>query len=531
MFLRQSTTQVVQFGPALDEDDGKTSEAGLTIAQADMQLSKDGGTFAQKSAAGNATHDADGWYYTTLSTTDTATVGELVLQVHVSGALPMQRTYWVIEEAIYDMLYGASALGYIANAPVNVAQISGDGPAADNLEADYDGAGYNKSASTIGTATALGASATSAQLVDDVWDELITGAAHTTTNSAGKRLRDLAESGTYSGGAVFIDTVNGSAGTDSYINGTEVNPVNTIADANTIAGNVGLSKFVIAPGSSITFAASQQNQVFTGHGWTLALGSQSIVGSTFIGATVTGVATGTGDHQDFIDCHMGAVTHIKDTTLKQCAIEGTQTVGEAGEYFLDRCYSAIAGASTWVFEFGDAIGNTNLNVRNYSGGIQLESMGDTGTDTASIEGQGQVIEGTCTGGTVAVRGAFTVSGITNLTLSDDARLDMPQINAEVTDVTITTGISDSATAADRLETSVLTVVAGQAQTGTLSTTQMTTNLSEATDDHYNGRTLIWTSGNLLNQATNITDYAGSGGLLTFPAVTDIPADGDNFIIV
>jgi len=39
----------------------------------------------------------------------------------------------------------------------NVTQVSGDSAAADNLEADYDGTGYNKSASTIGTATALGA--------------------------------------------------------------------------------------------------------------------------------------------------------------------------------------------------------------------------------------------------------------------------------------------------------------------------------------------------------------------------------------
>ena len=34
------------------------------------------------------------------------------------------------------------------------------------------------------------------------------------------------------------------------------------------------------------------------------------------------------------------------------------------------------------------------------------------------------------GGTVAMRGNFTVSGITNLTLSDDARIDVAQINSE-----------------------------------------------------------------------------------------------------
>jgi hypothetical protein len=44
----------------------------------------------------------------------------------------------LFEEAVYDALYAASAPGYVANAPVNVAQISGDSTAADNLEASYD---------------------------------------------------------------------------------------------------------------------------------------------------------------------------------------------------------------------------------------------------------------------------------------------------------------------------------------------------------------------------------------------------------
>jgi hypothetical protein len=270
---------------------------------------------------------------------------------------------------------------------------------------------------------------TAATMADAVWDELLSGAAHNTPTSAGRRLRFLQEAGTYAG-SIWIDTINGVAGTTDFENGTDSNPVDSIADANTLAASLGISRFNIAPGSTITLAAAQNNQTFSGNGWTLALGGQDIAGSTFIGAAVSGIASGTGTHQDFIDCHMGAISHIKDTTMKQCGIEGTQTVAEAGDYFLDRCYSAIAGTATWVFEFGDAIGNTNLSVRNYSGGIQLESMGDTGTDTASIEGQGQVIEGTCTGGTVAIRGNFTTSGITNLTLSDDARIDVAQINTE-----------------------------------------------------------------------------------------------------
>jgi hypothetical protein len=243
----------------------------------------------------------------------------------------------------------------------------------------------------------------------------------------------------------LIDTVNGTAGTTSFENGVDTNPVNSIADANTIAGNVGISTFVIAPGSTITFAASQQNQAFIGRGgWTLALGGQDIAGTLISNANVSGIASGTGTTQKFIDCLMGATSHIAGTHLLTCGIAGTQTMVEAGDHFWDRCHSGVAGTGTPSFSFGAAIGNSNLNIRNYSGGIQLEAMGDTGTDTATIEGRGQIVEGTCTGGTVAVRGQFTTSGISNLTLSDNARLDITQVNDQVLDVLNTDTFVESA---------------------------------------------------------------------------------------
>jgi len=263
------------------------------------------------------------------------------------------------------------------------------------------------------------ATASSAQLVDDVWDEVITSGAHNTADSSAKYVRQLRTNGTYIGGTIYIDTVNGSAGTEDYENGTDANPVNSIADANTLATSLGFTRFSVLPGSTITFAASQAGDVFEGDAWTLALGGQNIVGSVIKGATVSGVASGTGTTQIFTNCVMNACSHIKGTHILTSAIAGTQTVVEAGDYFLDRCHSGIAGAATWSWDFGAAIGNTNLNVRNYSGGIQLESMNDTGTDTASIEGQGQLIEGTCTGGAVSLRGMFNQSGITNITVTAD----------------------------------------------------------------------------------------------------------------
>ncbi len=102
--LRQSTSQVIRFGPFLDSTDFVTPETSLTITQADMRLSKDGGSFGQKNAIGNAVHDSNGWYSTTLNTTDTNNTGILEFQINIAGAVPVSKTFKVITQSAYDSL-------------------------------------------------------------------------------------------------------------------------------------------------------------------------------------------------------------------------------------------------------------------------------------------------------------------------------------------------------------------------------------------------------------------------------------------
>lgn len=92
-------------------------------------------------------------------------------------------------------------------------------------------------------------------------------------------------------------------------------------------------------------------------------------------------------------------------------------------------------------------------------------------------------------------------------------------------------ISGSTDAADKLEASAETIETAAAAAGTLSTTQMTSTLTEATDDHYNGRIIIWTSGVLIRQSTDITDYDGATKMLTYTATTEAPSADDTFVIV
>jgi hypothetical protein len=92
--------------------DFKTAETGLTIANTDIKLVVNGGASANKNSGG-ATHRINGVYGITFDATDTATVGEIEISVVVAGALPVFDKFFVLEEAVYDALFAASAPGYL----------------------------------------------------------------------------------------------------------------------------------------------------------------------------------------------------------------------------------------------------------------------------------------------------------------------------------------------------------------------------------------------------------------------------------
>lgn len=141
LYLKQSTAATIKLGPFVDDSDGKTAETGLTISQADIRLSKNGGNIAQKNNSAGATHDELGYYNVPLDTTDTNTLGTLKVIVSKSGALPVFADFMVITAEAYDTLCGTDHFTVDLNGTpsVNVVQISGDSTAADNLESYCDG--------------------------------------------------------------------------------------------------------------------------------------------------------------------------------------------------------------------------------------------------------------------------------------------------------------------------------------------------------------------------------------------------------
>lgn len=132
ILLKQSTATTIVLGPFLDDTDGVTPETGLTIAQSDVLLWKQGGTgFSAKNESTAATHRSNGMYTVPLDTTDTGTLGQLVVSVSDGGAAaacPVWEKYQVVPANVWDSLFSTDKL------QVDAVELNSVAASAANLE-------------------------------------------------------------------------------------------------------------------------------------------------------------------------------------------------------------------------------------------------------------------------------------------------------------------------------------------------------------------------------------------------------------
>lgn len=250
---------------------------------------------------------------------------------------------------------------------------------------------------------------------------------------------------------------------------------------------------------------------------------------------------------------------IDGGTFADCTNEATEIATSSGMYYLDLTAAEMNGDTIALIIKTSSSGAKTTPIVLYTAArsvndlafptttgrsIDVSAGGEVGLDWANVGGSTTILNLSGT----TIKTATDVD--TQLGAIDDyldteiaaikAKTDnLPASPAATGDIptaaTVADAIWDEArsghTTAGTFGESFDGLEAGQAATGTLSTTQMTTNLTEATDDHYNGRIIVWLTGALKRQATDITDYTGSTKMLTFTAVTEAPANGDRFIIV
>lgn len=193
----------------------------------------------------------------------------------------------------------------------------------------------------------------------------------------------------YSGGYVYLDTDNGTSGTESFVNGTADNPCSTWSEAVTIAGNVGLYKLDIVGDVTLSSGAEGNFVTIFSHRGALALGSQNIGGVEFLNfEDITGVGTNAAsDRPVFRDSTLGGAASctIPPSALFICEIgAGSLVLGSAGDYDIDFCSSGVAGTSAATVDCNSLGSATTVGLSNYSRGLILNNL--TTNHTVTVHG-------------------------------------------------------------------------------------------------------------------------------------------------
>ena len=207
----------------------------------------------------------------------------------------------------------------------------------------------------------------------------------------------------YADGAIWVGGANANA--TPYVDGTADNPV-TWAAAKTLAAAIGLTRFRIRNGTTITLDAATENKSLIGRNWTLALGSQSISGSYIEGAQqVTGISSG-ASAPTFNDCRFGAAT-VPPAVLLRCGMGiagATFTAAAKGTFTFTDCYSLGGGVTPPVFAFAGLGASSSINFRRWDGGATMTFDSDCTAAVNVVSGGAQTI--TSGGAVVKLRGVF-----------------------------------------------------------------------------------------------------------------------------
>ncbi|TVM02600.1 MAG: hypothetical protein CV087_09370 [Candidatus Brocadia sp. WS118] len=562
--------------PIFDDDgDLVSGAAGL-----DSEISKDGGTFTDCTNEATEIATSSGMYFLDLTATEmnadtvtiivkTSTSGAkttpIVLYPVEDGDIPVDVRQWMgsapnsLQSGRMDSYIGAkdSAVGLStqekadANAEMDTALADYDGPTKAELDAAQT-AIQNDIAALDFDAVAIDTYVYWDNVNGDDANEGLPGAPVQTWSRVNALLgsRNLRK--------VFCIT----SGTD-YVIGDHLTGIEIRAGSIYQRVNLGNRTYIKCEFFNLTpvgawGSSSENNNVF--HHCNID-GSQYYHRATYVECLLSGTIKidhnfSLGDKITFIDCRQSAYdagyvvlesTYYNNVQIEIYDFIGKLKIGKIangsvdclvdirGELILE---STVTGGNWNISGTGKFTDNSSGTTVDTSAFIDVEG----GMVSKSLAAQAQTdVENAATNALNAydpptkaeldtaesnIRGA---DSDTLKTLSD--QIDDVSTFDPATDTVDVGKLGGDAALLTRLKESVGTIIKGTAQSGTLTTSEMTTNLTEATNDHYNDRIIIWITGTLTGQAAQITDYDGTAKKLTFTPVTEAPIANDEFIIV
>ena len=464
-FLKQSTaSQARLLGPFVDDTDGTAAETGLTIANTDIRISKNGANIVSKNSGG-ATHDELGYYTATFDATDTNTVGHLKVMVKMSGALVVEDEFWVLEEDIYEALFASGAAAFNSSDQVAVGSVAANAiTAAAIADAAIDSATFaaDVGIKSIRSNTATGGGASSVTLD--------ASASSVTDFYKGALVR--LTGGTGAGQVRLITAYNGTSKVATVASAWATQPVNG-------------TTFAIIPFGPANVVAILGELVST---------STAQLGVNIVSAAGTAWASGA------ITAASIASNAITSAKIAASAIGATQIASSA---ITAAKFAADAITST-------VIADGALTAAKFAAG--------------AFDAVWSVTTRLLTAGTnIVLAKGVGVTGFNDPAAADNA----DAVWDEVRSGHATQGTYGELFNAERSGT------VNDANTTPSATEFAASDITEATDDHFVGRLIIFTTGALAYQATRITGYTltSGEGVFTVEQMTEAPADSDQFIVV
>jgi hypothetical protein len=490
--LAQSTAYTVIIKAFLDTDH-VSAATGKTIA---ITLSKAGAAFGNPSAgATNATEVAGGWYKVDLSTTDTNTLGDLVVRGTNADIDDTEQVCQVVSATTGGATNLDAAVSTLATqASVDTIDDFLDTEIA-AIKAKTDSLTFSTAnrvdAQLFGAeANTLTASALAADAVTEIQSGLATAAALATvddfldTEIAAIKAKtdnlpaDPADASDILGALTVIDDLLD----------TEIGAIKTVTDKldDTLEDDGGTYRF--------TTNALEQGPVGSGLD---AAGVRAAIGlaSANLDTQLTAI-------DDFIDTEVSAIK-AKTDNLPSDPADASVVAG---------LIAAVEAKIDTIDDFLD-------------------------TEVAAIKAKTDALP-TDPADASDIATAFSAVTTAIITIDDFLDTEIAAIKAKTDQITFTvankidanvTHVNGSASAAVNAESGFAGLVPGSCAAGS-TTTSVVTNLTEATDDHYNGRVITFVSGALTGQTTSISDYTGATNTLTVVALTEAPADTDEFVI-
>ena len=594
-YLRTNTATIVTVGPFYDKTDGVTIETGLTITNERISFVVDlndgnaptlvldnvtGATGSTSNDLNYITNCDAGLMQLELAAANVNYLGRAFLTVtDAANHCPVFHEFTILPAMVYDsLILGTDVLqadmtqilGTAVSAPatagildinlknianaavststaqlgVNVVQISADATAADNAELFFDGTGYAGGTVKLGVdVVAISGDATAADNEEKFFD----GTGYAGTNNVIPTVTTLtghtaqtgdayARLGAPVGASVSADVLQiknyvddiGAAGA-----GLTAIPWNAAWDAE-VQSEATDALNAYDPPTNAEMEAR-----------TLVAADYVVVGDTLAAVTTVGSVTGA----------VGSVAAngITATSIAADAINAAAVKADA----VTKIQSGLATAAalTVIDDFLDTevaaiLADTNELQTDWVNGGRLDLIldiiaADTTTDIPALindlptNAELATALGTADDAVLAELAkvpksdsnvTWNATALASINAAMDTALDTPIPGSPTADsINERVATMDTSVALMRLLIATGTVVDDNDPDPTA--TAFETNLAEASNDHYNGAFLVFTSGALLGQSRKIAGYVGATKVITTSAFTEAPAGGDTFAIL